>query len=146
MLASHSAFAVSARLTHTLGAHAPCAPLPTEYKFGDLTKTVLSKTDETLTNAGRAVLNDEEYKFGDISKSVANKAGQAITGDESYQFGDLTRSVLDSAYEAATQARVERYGQPGDRITRILPDQKAGKFCEKSAKFCPNSVELYRNS
>lgn len=61
------------------------------------------KSSSPLERVVRSVTGNEEYKFGDITRSVVNTtthgvedAVRAVTNNEEYQFGDLTKKAIGS--------------------------------------------------
>ncbi|KAL7534292.1 hypothetical protein ACHAXR_007905 [Thalassiosira sp. AJA248-18] len=75
-----------------------------DYKFGDLTRTVVNTTTHGVEGAVRAVTRDEDYRFGDLTKKAigSSKGGiegvvKSVTGNDEYQFGDLTKGTIKRA-------------------------------------------------
>ena len=51
-----------------------------EYKFGDLTKTVVNTTTHGFEDTVRAVTNNEDYHFGDFTKGVVSSSKGGFEG------------------------------------------------------------------
>eukprot|EP00571_Detonula_confervacea_P013536 CAMPEP_0172311408 /NCGR_PEP_ID=MMETSP1058-20130122/14657_1 /TAXON_ID=83371 /ORGANISM="Detonula confervacea, Strain CCMP 353" /LENGTH=334 /DNA_ID=CAMNT_0013024573 /DNA_START=45 /DNA_END=1050 /DNA_ORIENTATION=+ len=80
-----------------------------EYKFGDITRSVVDTTTNGIEDTVRAVTKDENYQFGDKQKKVIGSTGRgfedvvhSMTGNEEYKFGDLSRGTLQAAGSAVT--------------------------------------------
>lgn len=79
------------------------------YQFGDLTKSILGNTAKTITGKKdykfgdisktvvKEVTGKDNYQFGDISKALDKKAKAKVaeyTGKENYEVGDISSEVL----------------------------------------------------
>lgn len=80
-----------------------------EYKFGDLTRSVVNTTTHGIEGTVRSVTRDENYQFGDMTKNVIGSTAHgfedvvhSVTGNEEYKFGDLSRGTLKAAGSAMT--------------------------------------------
>lgn len=61
-----------------------------EYRFGDLTKTALSKFADKARTGIANYTGKDEYQFGDITKATVQK----YIGKDEYQFGDITKATM----------------------------------------------------
>lgn len=75
-----------------------------DYKFGDITRTVVNSTTTGVEGTVRAVTGNEDYHFGDLTKSAIGSTAhgvegivKSVTGNEDYHFGDLTRNTVGAA-------------------------------------------------
>jgi len=102
-----------------------------EYRFGDLTRTAISKfADRAKTGIAnytgkdayefgditkatvRKYTGKDDYEFGDITKATVSK----ITGKEDYEFGDITKTAL-AAVSNSTKSLTSLFGGSDDTST-----------------------------
>jgi len=78
------------------------------YKFGDFTKSFLSK-----------VTKNEDYQFGDLTKLAKSKINE-LTENEEYEFGDLTRYIDSRVKEKVAKFANKDNYEFGDLTKEIL--------------------------
>lgn len=80
-----------------------------QYKFGDISRSVVNSTTHGVEDVVRSVTQDESYQFGDLTRKTIGSTTHSIeglvksvTGDEGYQFGDMTRGTMKAAGSVMT--------------------------------------------
>lgn len=75
-----------------------------QYKFGDITRSVVNSTTHGVEDVVRSVTQDESYQFGDLTKQAVGSTTnsveglvKSVTGNANYKFGDLTRGTMHAA-------------------------------------------------
>jgi len=108
-----------------------------DYKFGDITRSVVDSTTHGVEDAVRAVTHDENYHFGDITKkALGSTAGgieglvHSVTGSEDYKFGDLTRKTLNTAGSVMTYSEKSLMLMKDHNIHELI--ELLGAFWNKS--------------
>jgi hypothetical protein len=83
----------------------------------------------------RAVTRNDEYKFGDITKSVVGATTQGVEGtvrsvtrNRDYQFGDLTKKVAG----LTTHGVEGRCTSASSHLLHVTPDSGAGQYLPTS--------------
>mmetsp|Transcript_6137 Transcript_6137/g.9570 ORF Transcript_6137/g.9570 Transcript_6137/m.9570 type:complete len:355 (-) Transcript_6137:1130-2194(-) len=74
-----------------------------QYKFGDLSKKVVSSSTKGVEGVVKKVTNNEDYQFGDITRGAvgatthgAENVIRSVIKNEDYKFGDLTRGAVST--------------------------------------------------
>lgn len=61
-----------------------------DYRFGDITKSAVSKFSSSLESKLLDYTGKDKYTFGDITKTTVSK----FTGKDKYEFGDITKTAV----------------------------------------------------
>mmetsp|Transcript_14006 Transcript_14006/g.19897 ORF Transcript_14006/g.19897 Transcript_14006/m.19897 type:complete len:342 (+) Transcript_14006:194-1219(+) len=74
-----------------------------QYKFGDLSKKVVSSSTKGVEGVVKQVTKNEDYHFGDITRTAvgatthgAENLIRGVIKNEDYKFGDLTRGAVST--------------------------------------------------